>query len=455
MTTPNQVDEWLKRYPGHQGKHAKGLLMARSTNGKIMLNMPDVLFNDCVSWWKDASIKAKSPTPGPSATPEEITEPKQNTFSDLILRVLIFKTQNIDGSNYGSSSDRESQALFLQTLHALASLPLVGLAAFCRGTTRFEAKHHFQDSKPAPWRGSSFVVSMGGLGMSWTYCPVSRRVDAIILNRDPNVPNPELISLLASNAYLFPNPLCLGFCILQWRLENFGLQLDEVRAAVDKIENDTYTFPFALDDVMVNDQVLYRNKILFQRLSNESRTLLEVDHKLGDLREYLAFLVRANTKLQPSQNEAANGAQDHPRVPSLTEKLDVLHDTLNIFTAETAWSKGRIANQVSAINQVTSTRDSFIRIQIARNTYRDGSSLITLAAVTLLFLPGIFVASVFTMPIFNWNAPHLSGVVNHRYWIYGTVAGSLTMAILLLWTAWFFLKRRWERKKDQLVDKTV
>ena len=98
----------------------------------------------------------------------------------------------------------------------------------------------------------------------------------------------------------------------------------------------------------------------------------------------------------------------------MTEKLNTLHDTLNIFTAEIDWCKDRIAIQVSVINQVISTRDTSLSIQIARDTRRDGSSMITLAVVTLLFLPGTFVASFFTMPLFNWDAPDEVGRVIYK-----------------------------------------
>ena len=67
----------------------------------------------------------------------------------------------------------------------------------------------------------------------------------------------------------------------------------------------------------------------------------------------------------------------------MTEKLNTLHDTLNIFASEIDWCKDRIATQISTINQVSSIRDAFLSIQIASDTRRDGSSMITLAVVTV------------------------------------------------------------------------
>ena len=50
---------------------------------------------------------------------------------------------------------------------------------------------------------------------------------------------------------------------------------------------------------------------------------------------------------------------------------------------------------------------------IAEDSRRDNTSMKAIAAVTMFFLPGTFVASLFSMPIFRWNSDSGNDVVSH------------------------------------------
>ena len=76
----------------------------------------------------------------------------------------------------------------------------------------------------------------------------------------------------------------------------------------------------------------------------------------------------------------------------------------------------------------------------------------TLAVVTMLFLPGTFIASFFAMPLFDWQAPH-GQVVDSRLWIYFVVTIPLTGFTCAVWWAWITLKTRRQRKENENVLK--
>lgn len=76
-------------------------------------------------------------------------------------------------------------------------------------------------------------------------------------------------------------------------------------------------------------------------------------------------------------------------------------------------------------------------LTIARESKRDNLSMITIAAITMIFLPGTFVASFFAMPLLNWQAPKGNTVVSHRFWVYWAVTVPLTIGTILLWLGWF------------------
>ena len=49
------------------------------------------------------------------------------------------------------------------------------------------------------------------------------------------------------------------------------------------------------------------------------------------------------------------------------------------------------------------------------------------------------------MPLFDWNADHLSSVAGPYAWIYAAVALPLTIAVVVLWLIWLNFARLWRR----------
>ena len=73
----------------------------------------------------------------------------------------------------------------------------------------------------------------------------------------------------------------------------------------------------------------------------------------------------------------------------------------------------------------------------ARSTYRDSSSMKTLAIVTMFFLPGNFVSAMFSMPMFEWTeinpASSYIGVgLLPQFSLYWAITILLTLATFML-----------------------
>lgn len=64
---------------------------------------------------------------------------------------------------------------------------------------------------------------------------------------------------------------------------------------------------------------------------------------------------------------------------------------------------------------------------------RDSSSMKMLATVTTIYLPGAFVAALFSMNMFNRFASDGAPVVSERFWVYWSVAIPLTLVTVGLW----------------------
>lgn len=91
-----------------------------------------------------------------------------------------------------------------------------------------------------------------------------------------------------------------------------------------------------------------------------------------------------------------------------------------------------------------------INARIAATTSLDSAAMKTLAFVTTIFLPLSFIASLFSIPVFNWQASSEDdssdhSVVSSRFWIYWVVSVPLTAATLLGWRLW------WKRQKAHYV----
>lgn len=72
----------------------------------------------------------------------------------------------------------------------------------------------------------------------------------------------------------------------------------------------------------------------------------------------------------------------------------------------------------------------------------------TIAAVTMVFLPGTFVATVLALPAFQWQ-PHHNLAVHRQFWIYWVITIPLTLLTLLIWLVWSRWKAREELQAEQ------
>jgi hypothetical protein len=85
-------------------------------------------------------------------------------------------------------------------------------------------------------------------------------------------------------------------------------------------------------------------------------------------------------------------------------------------------------------------------IDIARAAKADGSSMKTVAVMTMAFLPATFFAALFAVPMLQWDS---SPVIKDQFWIYWAFTLPFTAVIFFLWfsiTNWEAISRRFLRK---------
>ena len=69
--------------------------------------------------------------------------------------------------------------------------------------------------------------------------------------------------------------------------------------------------------------------------------------------------------------------------------------------------------------------------QVAAAAQQDSSTMKNIAILTMLYLPGSFVSSLFSIPLFNWNDVENSW--RRRLVVYSAVTGPLTLVTFLFW----------------------
>ena len=89
---------------------------------------------------------------------------------------------------------------------------------------------------------------------------------------------------------------------------------------------------------------------------------------------------------------------------------------------------------------MTAQLDNRVNAKIALSSKEDSIAMKTLAFITALFLPGTFIASLFSSNMFDWQASSDGSerpTVSHYFWIYWVVAAPLTILVLIGWVWWY------------------
>jgi Mg2+ and Co2+ transporter CorA len=74
--------------------------------------------------------------------------------------------------------------------------------------------------------------------------------------------------------------------------------------------------------------------------------------------------------------------------------------------------------------------DTITSINLAMTTTRDSSSMKVIAIMTMIFLPGTFLAALFAVPSLDWKA---DTVVQDNFWVYWAFTIPFTIFVLVSW----------------------
>jgi protein-S-isoprenylcysteine O-methyltransferase Ste14 len=82
--------------------------------------------------------------------------------------------------------------------------------------------------------------------------------------------------------------------------------------------------------------------------------------------------------------------------------------------------------------------------KLAHASKRDSAAMKTISLLGAIFLPGAYLASVFSMTFFNFQ--NSGPAVSPNFWIYWVVTIPVTVAIVIFWYVW-------EKRREAMYDK--
>lgn len=111
--------------------------------------------------------------------------------------------------------------------------------------------------------------------------------------------------------------------------------------------------------------------------------------------------------------------------------------------------------QLNILSVVAAQLDNNRSAEMSAQAGLDSVAMKTLALVTAIFLPATFIATLFSMSMFDWQADSGSAVLSPEFWIFWVVSVPLSIAVLAAWWCFWDLSRTHyaERFKDAQTNK--
>ncbi|KAK1463515.1 hypothetical protein CMEL01_13584 [Colletotrichum melonis] len=326
------------------------------------------------------------------------------------------------------------------------------------------------------------MFQLGNLGMAMSHHFETRTTLAFIhgwdifsnklkFTKKPIAPHIEAIQeILKSSRRLLSHPLLLPTLFLRrhlTRAEDMRRQLSSMTAEIEKAIGVTQTARLSgrtVQDQRIVEEVkamVLGEKPRIHTTARISTTATDVINMKGTLEwdeEYVKFLRRVNDDVKAHPREAHTPPEADLQLCGFIDLLE--RDAQSISSYATRMQSrlelqfnvlyNLIAQAGNSLNMQQSTQAG----QVAAQAGMDSTAMKTMAVVTMIFLPPTFVATIFSMSFFNWQASSSSGddggaepTVAPQFWIYWAVSLPLTIAIVIGWRVWWHFQKAYYETK--------
>ncbi|PSN71711.1 hypothetical protein BS50DRAFT_234525 [Corynespora cassiicola Philippines] len=226
----------------------------------------------------------------------------------------------------------------------------------------------------------------------------------------------------------FLDALCADDSLKQWQID-IGQRRSLLLYHERKYENEDIDFDGAT-----------------KQLHRLSRDLNTIGQDCRDFDAQLGFLNKTYhkymNKLQDSKN---NWRVDKSR--DMGETFEALKSQCDNCARWAVVYRERTNIRINLLFHLANQRESRTNTEIAASTAkvaeqtrRDSASMITIAAVTMFFLPGTFISAILSTTFFEFGDDRLQ--VSKQWWILPVVTIPLMMVVFAVWLGWHYFKFR-------------
>ncbi|KAK2009781.1 hypothetical protein LZ32DRAFT_608182 [Colletotrichum eremochloae] len=280
--------------------------------------------------------------------------------------------------------------------------------------------------------------------------------DRDAVTNEPIVPHAEsLHGMMQSATTLWAHPLFLPTVLLREHLSKAEFFQSHLEPQVMGIERD---LGVARSGRLVNSKsdayaqrMIQDDRERFRMTARLNTTATDVVNMLGVLEwdlHYFKFLGRVNGELAALHGRISPAADAELR--SLVDYLEC--EALSIVSF-VGTMKSRLDLQLNVLYNYIAQAESNLSRQIATNAGLDSTAMKTLAVVTMVFLPPTFIATLFSMSMFDWQSSSSAAAgdtgrtVVPEFWIYWAVSVPLTLAIVVGWRVWWHFQKGYYENK--------
>ncbi|TGJ84137.1 hypothetical protein E0Z10_g4623 [Xylaria hypoxylon] len=158
----------------------------------------------------------------------------------------------------------------------------------------------------------------------------------------------------------------------------------------------------------------------------------------------LKLLLEALTEMEDAGMASKEARLMRPKIRFLTALAESIKRSTNGMR-----ENGQA--DMSVLHSIISQVDNRLSARLAASSGRDSAAMKTLAFLTALFLPGTFVATIFSTDFFNWQDSGM--VVSGLFWVFWAWAVPLTIVIAVGWRLWWsFEKNRFDEDVEAEIN---
>ncbi|OTA01141.1 hypothetical protein A9Z42_0014550 [Trichoderma parareesei] len=188
------------------------------------------------------------------------------------------------------------------------------------------------------------------------------------------------------------------------------------------------------------DQTVEHSKVNIQSI-HELHALAREWHilarNLSDYAALLDFFKSASSRY--SAASSAHGGSTTQSKAMLSGSLEYLASSCRSLTYLVSDYSGRTKTRIDLLYHLANQAESQSTRELAELARQDSAAMLTIAAVTLLFLPGTFIASILSTTIFNFADGEMQ--VYRKWWVFPVTVVPFTILVFIVWFAWLGQKR--------------